>query len=75
VEEYKSLLSQWKEKFNHESDSRKMLDDNLRVLGRRISELELELISTQEKLSEAEQSKRNIEDRLSGVHDQQSRLR
>lgn len=44
VEEYKVLLTQWKEKFNHESDCRKMLDENLRVLGRRINELELELV-------------------------------
>jgi hypothetical protein len=31
-----------------------MLDDNLRVLGRRISELELELTDVQEKLALAE---------------------
>jgi len=42
VDEYKSLLSQWKEKYNSESDTRKMLDENLRVLSRRIQELELE---------------------------------
>ncbi len=36
IDEYKSLLSQWKEKYNSESDTRKMLDENLRVLGRRI---------------------------------------
>ena len=50
VEEYKALLAQWKEKFAQESETRKMLDDNLRVLGRRISELELELADKQEKL-------------------------
>ena len=52
-----------------------MLDDNLRVLGRRISELELELTDVQEKLAVAEKSKRDMEERLSGVHEQQSRLR
>lgn len=43
VEEYKALLQQWKEKYQGESDMRKMLDENLRVLGRRINELEIEL--------------------------------
>ena len=46
-----------------------MLDDNLRVLGRRISELELELTNVQEKLALAEKSKRDMEQRLSGVHE------
>lgn len=52
-----------------------MLDDNLRVLGRRISELELEVTDKQEKLALAEKAKRDIEERLSAVHEQQSRLR
>ena len=43
VEEYKALVSQWKEKFNAEGETRRMLDDNLRVLGRRVAELELEV--------------------------------
>jgi uncharacterized protein YukE len=69
VEEYKVLLAQWKEKFNNESECRKMLDDNLRVLGRRISELELELSDKQEKLANAEKAKRDIEERLSAIHE------
>lgn len=44
VEEYKVLMAQWKEKYAQEADCRKMLDDNLRVLGRRINELEIELV-------------------------------
>ena len=75
VDEYKALLAQWKEKFSNESECRKMLDDNLRVLGRRISELELELTGVQEKLGVAEKAKGDMEERLSGVHEQQTRLR
>ena len=69
VDEYKALLAQWKEKFSNESECRKMLDDNLRVLGRRISELELELTGVQEKLAVAEKAKGYMEKRLSGVHE------
>lgn len=43
VETYKSALQQWKDKHSSESNSRHMLDDNLRVLGRRINDLELDL--------------------------------
>jgi len=50
VDEYKVLLQQWKEKFTVESDSRKMLDENLRVISRRLHELELELQDKSEKL-------------------------
>jgi hypothetical protein len=68
VEEYKALLSQWKEKYNHESDCRKMLDENLRVLGRRIHEREVEGAEKQEKLEAAERQRRVLEDRLCVVH-------
>ena len=44
-----------------------MLDDNLRVLGRRIQELELEVTDKGEKLAAAIKAKRDIEERLSGV--------
>ncbi len=46
-----------------------MLDDNLRVLGRRIQELEIEVTDKQEKLAQAEKAKRDIEERLAGVHE------
>jgi uncharacterized protein YukE len=75
VDEYKALIAQWKEKYGGEAETRKMLDDNLRVLGRRIQELELENTETKEKLAGAERARRDIEERLSGVHEQQSRLR
>ena len=47
------MISQWKDKFNAESDSRKMLDDNLRVLARRVSELELEAQDKADKIADA----------------------
>jgi hypothetical protein len=46
-----------------------MLDENLRVLGRRIHELEVEGAEKQEKLEAAERQRRVLEDRLCVVHD------
>lgn len=45
-----------------------MLDDNLRVLGRRINELEIELVDRQEKLGLAEKARKEAEDRAREVN-------
>ena len=52
-----------------------MLDENLRVLGRRINELEIELADRKEKVMNAEKAKKEAEERLGSVHDQQQRIR
>ena len=43
VEEYKVTIKQWKDKVTNEESTRSMMDDNLRVLSRRINEMELEV--------------------------------
>jgi DNA phosphorothioation-dependent restriction protein DptG len=43
VEDYKATIKQWKDKLVQEEESRHMLDDNLRVLSRRINDLELDI--------------------------------
>ena len=43
VEEYKVTIKQWKDKVTNEENTRSMMDDNLRVLSRRINEMELEI--------------------------------
>lgn len=75
VDEYKTLLQQWKEKFTVESDSRKMLDENLRVLSRRMHENELQVQDLTERLQLAEQQKRELEGRLSSVGERESHMR
>lgn len=75
VDEYKSLISQWKEKFASESESRKMLDDNLRVLGRRVSELELECQDKADKLAQSDKMRLELQYRLSQVHEKEQKVR
>ena len=67
VDEYKGLLSQWKEKHSKEQESRRMLDDNLRVVARRIAELELEVQDKGEKLQVEEARRREAERRAEGM--------
>lgn len=54
VQEYKGTVQQWKDKHKKECDSRIMLDENLRVLSRRINDLELELESKKERMLQIE---------------------
>lgn len=71
IEEYKALLAQWKEKFKSENDSRHMLDENLRVLGRRVHDLELELTDKKERISSLEKEKKELSDKLSHIYREQ----
>ena len=57
VDEYKTMLKQWKDKVSSEEDSRLMLDENLRVLSRRINDLELELEEKKERISTLQSEK------------------
>lgn len=52
-----------------------MLDDNLRVLGRRINDLELELEDKKEKMAQAESEKFAINEELSKAHKYQDSVR
>lgn len=54
VHEHKDTIQQWKEKHKKECDNRIMLDENLRVLSRRINDLELDLESKKEKVQQLE---------------------
>ncbi len=46
-----------------------MLDDNLRVLGRRIQELEFEVTDKQDKLQASEKERRELENKLATYHE------
>lgn len=73
--EQKAIIQQWKDKHTSESDSRHMLDDNLRVLGRRINDLELELEDKKEKMTRLESEKFEANEHLSRAHSQQDAVR
>ena len=48
------MIQQWKDKFKGEADNRMVLDENLRILGRRINDLELDIEDKKEKIRLAE---------------------
>ena len=75
VETYKSTLQQWKDKHSSESNSRHMLDDNLRVLGRRINDLELDLQDKKDKMEKMENEKFEIAEKLAMANSQQDNVR
>jgi uncharacterized protein YukE len=75
VETYKSTLQQWKDKHSSESNSRHMLDDNLRVLGRRINDLELDLQDKKDKIENMDNEKFELNEKLASANSQQDGLR
>jgi len=62
VEEYRVSVQQWKDKFQSESEARSMLDENLRVLGRRINDLELDIQDKKDKIEQVEGERRSLAD-------------
>lgn len=50
VQEQKGAIQQWKDKYKKETDQRLMLDENLRVLSRRINDLELDIEAKKERI-------------------------
>lgn len=57
-----------KEKFKVESNSRSMLDENLKVLSRRVHDLELELIDKKNTIRSLEQERHQLNDKLSSIY-------
>ena len=52
-----------------------MLDDNLRILGRRVSELELECQDRADKLAQSDKMRLELQYRLSQVHEKEQKVR
>jgi len=45
-----------------------MLDDNLRILGRRVNDLELELTDKKERISILERERKELSDKLTSIY-------
>jgi predicted RNase H-like nuclease (RuvC/YqgF family) len=67
VETYKSTVQQWKDKFQSESNSRHMLDENLRILGRRINDLEIDISDKKDAVEKLETEKFDLSERLASA--------
>ena len=52
-----------------------MLDDNLRILGRRVSELEMECQDRADKLAQSDKMRLELQYRLSQVHEKEQKVR
>ncbi|CDW86542.1 UNKNOWN [Stylonychia lemnae] len=75
IQEYKSLVQQWKEKYNAEQYSKQKLDDNLSVLTKRFYDMELEITSLKEKLANSEKDRNSLVDKLNSIYREQQQLR
>ena len=74
VEDYKVTIKQWKDKLVQEEQNRHMLDDNLRVLSRRINDLELDIQDKKQKILDLASEKQILESQLNSIQKNQDRL-
>lgn len=73
--EYTSRLSQVKEKLVNEQETRTMLDENLRVLSRRLNDLEIELADKTDKVRTMERSNTQTKTELDCIYEEQTEIR
>lgn len=52
-----------------------MLDDNLKVLGRRVQDLEIEISDKKESILILEREKSNLSDKLKNIYKEQQKIR
>lgn len=75
VAEYQSRMQQLKEKLVSEQETKTMLDENLRVLTRRINDLEIENSDKTEKLRSMERSNSQTKNELDCIYEEQTQIR
>ena len=75
IEEYKSSLNQWREKMTNVNDGKEMLDENVRVLTRRINDMEIETTDKGEKIKKLERALSESESKLDSIHDTEMSVR
>ena len=75
AEEYQVRLQQLKDKLLSETETRTMLDDNLRVLSRRMNDIEIEHADTKDKNRTLERANANFQAEIDGMYEQQTQIR
>ena len=73
--EYQTRLQQVKDKLIGEQETRTMLDENLRVITRRINDLEIENADKTDKLRTAERSSSQTKTELDCIYEEQTQIR
>ena len=74
-EEYQVRLQQLKDKLLAEQETRTMLDENLRVLGRRTNDMEIELADKKDKVMTLERANVQSKAELDSIYDEQTQIR
>lgn len=72
TEEYQVRLQQTKDKLIAEQETRTMLDENLRVLSRRMNDLEIELSDKKDKIKTLERANVQSTSELEKIYDEQT---
>ena len=68
-------MDAWKDKYSNSNETRDMLDENVRVLSRRINDMELEITDKNERLKKTERIHAETNAKLDTVWDDQNRIR
>lgn len=68
-------LQQTKDKLLAEQETRTMLDENLRVLSRRMNDLEIEISDKKDKIKTLERANVQSTSELEKIYDEQSQIR
>ena len=74
-EEYQLRLQQTKDKLLAEQETRTMLDENLRVLSRRMNDLEIEVADKKDKIKTLEWANASSSAELEKIYDEQTQIR
>lgn len=75
AEEYQTRLQQLKDKHLSEHETKNMLDDNLRVLTRRMNDLEIELADKKDKIQTMERAHASTKAELSNFNERSEQVK
>lgn len=75
IVEYQIQIAQMKERNQTESSQKEMLDENIRVIQRRIHDLEIELADKKDKIKQLERTNAETGIQLECIYEEQERMR
>ena len=73
--EYQTRLQQLKDKLVNEQETKNMLDENLRVLSRRMNDLEIELADRKDRMRTMERNNDQTKNELDVIYEEQTQIR
>ena len=73
--EFQRQIKEFRDRYHSEVDIKTMLDDNLKVLSRRINDLEIELQDKKDKIKIVQKQNEEIQHELQAVYDKEGKAR